>query len=172
MADIKLYEPKLIRFEGGYVNNAADKGGATKYGVTLATWQHLGHPSATADDIKNLTEDDFLIVLRTYWNQWQADLINNQSIAELLVDWVYNSGVYGIKTPQTILGVVADGQVGQKTINAINTANQAELFAKLKQARIDFFKAIVAHNPSQHIFLQGWLNRVNSFNFSENSATA
>ena len=38
MANIDLYIPKLIKHEGGYVNHPLDKGGATKYGVTLNPW--------------------------------------------------------------------------------------------------------------------------------------
>ena len=167
MADINLLVPKILKYEGGYVNNPFDKGGATNMGVTLAAWQHLGHPTATEEDIKNLTQDDFKMVLRQYWNQWQADRIENQSIAEILVDWVWGSGVWGIKIPQRILGVVDDGQVGNKTIEALNSANQIDLYNKIFQARKDFLNQIVEHNPSQHIFLQGWLNRLNDYQFSE-----
>ena len=167
MSDINLIVPKILKYEGGYVNNPHDLGGCTNMGVTLAAWQHLGHPTATCEDIKNLTKDDFKMVLRQYWNMWQADRINNQSVAEILVDWVWGSGVWGIKIPQRILGVVADGQVGDKTIQALNAANQAELYAKIFQARKDFISQIVANNPSQNIFLKGWMNRLNDFKFIE-----
>lgn len=167
MANIDLLVPKILKYEGGYVNNPFDKGGATNMGVTLATWQHLGHPTATEEDIKNLTPDDFKMVLRTYWNQWQADRIENQSIAEILVDWVWGSGVWGIKIPQRILGVADDGQVGNKTIEALNAANQADLFNEIMQHRKYFLEEIVANNSSQSIFIQGWLNRLNDYQFSE-----
>jgi lysozyme family protein len=167
MADINLLVPKILKWEGGYVNNPFDKGGATNMGVTLAAWQHLGHPTATEEDIKSLTHDDFKIVLRQYWNQWQADRIENQSIAEILVDWVWGSGIWGIKIPQQILGVVADGQVGNKTIQALNSANQAELYVKIFEARKEFLAHIVAHDESQSIFLKGWLNRLNDYQFEE-----
>jgi lysozyme family protein len=171
MADINLLVPKILKWEGGYVNNPFDKGGATNMGVTLAAWQHLGHPTATEEDIKSLTHDDFKIVLRQYWNQWQADRIENQSIAEILVDWVWGSGIWGIKIPQQILGVVADGQVGNKTIEALNAVNPAEFYAKIFQARKEFLAHIVAHNQSQSIFLKGWLNRLNDYQFEETVLT-
>jgi lysozyme family protein len=167
MADINLLVPKILKCEGGYVNNPFDKGGATNMGVTLAAWQHLGHPTATEEDIKNLTHDDFKIVIRQYWNQWQGDRINNQSIAEILVDWVWGSGIWGIKIPQQILGVVADGQVGNKTIEALNSANQTELYKKIFEARKNFLNQIVEHDESQSIFLKGWLNRLNDYQFIE-----
>jgi lysozyme family protein len=167
MANIDLLVPKILHWEGGFVNNPFDKGGATNMGVTLAAWQHLGHPTATEEDIKNLTQDDFKIVLRQYWNQWQSDRINNQSIAEILVDWVWGSGIWGIKIPQQILGVVADGQVGNKTIDALNLANQSDFYNKIVEARKSFLNQIVEHNPTQKIFLQGWMNRLNDYQFDE-----
>ena len=169
MADINLLVPKILKWEGGFVNNPLDAGGATNMGVTLAAWQHLGHPAATEEDIKSLTQDDFKVVLRQYWNQWQADQIVNQSMAEILVDWVWGSGIWGIKIPQQILGVVADGQVGAHTLAAINAANQADLFNKLFEARQNFLNQIVDNNPTQKVFLQGWLNRLNDYQFNDSA---
>lgn len=34
--NIEEYLEELIKHEGGYVNNPADRGGATKYGITEA----------------------------------------------------------------------------------------------------------------------------------------
>jgi hypothetical protein len=34
-----------------------------------------------------------------YWDKWKADKIENQSIANLLVDWVWTSGKWGIIFP-------------------------------------------------------------------------
>jgi len=169
MADINLLVPKILKWEGGYVNNPFDKGGATNMGVTLAAWQHLGHPVATEKDIKNLTHDDFKIVLRQYWNQWQADRIENQSIAEILVDWVWGSGIWGIKIPQQLLGVKPDGQVGNKTLTAINGYDAAELHKMIWEAREQFLQNIVKNNASQNIFLKGWLNRLNDYQFEESA---
>jgi lysozyme family protein len=97
-----------------------------------------------------------------------ADKINNQSIAEFLVDWLYNSGSWGIKIPQRILQVKEDGLVGEKTILAVNNANGALFFCNLIQAREKFFRDIVVNNPSQKIFLKGWINRNNSFTYKTN----
>ncbi len=72
-----------------------------------------GDGDIDSDDIKILSVDDFMMVLKTYyWDRWQADRIASQSIANFLVDWVYNSGSYGIKIPQKLLHVDDDGVVG------------------------------------------------------------
>lgn len=84
-----------------------------------------------------MSDEEWTDILRTYyWNRWKADQIENQSIANILVDWVWASGVHGIKKPQSLLGVTADGIVGKATLAAINGyPSQHELFDKIKQAR-------------------------------------
>ena len=112
MAKIELLAPIIFKWEGGFVNDPVDHGGATNLGVTLATWRSMGYDKdgdgdIDVDDIRLLTKDDAMFVLRYFaWDRWRADEINNQSIANILVDWVYMSGRWGIKIPQRLLGVV------------------------------------------------------------------
>lgn len=174
MAKIEQLIPKILIFEGGYCNDVCDSGGATNMGVTLATWQKMGYDKdldgdIDADDIKLLTNGDFRIVLSKYWNKWKANLIKNQSIAELLVDWYWGSGIWGIKIPQRVLGVDDDGIVGSQTLNAINSyPNQKELHEKLIQARLDFIYGICKRSPKNNKFKKGWVRRIVSYTFKEN----
>jgi lysozyme family protein len=170
--DIKNLAPIIAKWEGGYVNDPVDKGGATNMGITLDTWKHVGYDKngdgkINETDIKLLNKDDFKAVLRKYWDKWRADEIKNQSIANILVDWYWGSGKWGIVIPQRILGVIADGVVGAKTIQALNNTNQEILFDKIYQARVKFLMDIVKNNPSQKRFLKGWLNRLADFKYSE-----
>lgn len=168
-AQVKYLVPIIQKWEGGFSNHPSDTGGATMAGITIATYKSYckikGKPVPTVEDLKNITQEEWMDILKTlYWDKWQADDINNQSIANLIVDWVWASGVYGIKYPQQVLGVTADGIVGPKTLAAINDyANQEELFNKLWERRKQHFEAIVANNASQQVFLKGWLNRLNDF---------
>jgi lysozyme family protein len=171
MADINKYFPKLIAFEGGFVNNPSDRGKATNMGITLSTWKSMGYDKNSdgiidVQDIELLTRDDVLMVLRkTFWDKWQADLIGNQSIAEMLVDWTWCSGKWGIIWPQRLLGIKADGIVGNYTLASVNSASSAEFHAKVLFARVAFAQEICQRDPSQAVFLKGWLNRIQSFKF-------
>lgn len=182
MANINKIVPFILRWEGGYVNDPLDRGGETNKGITIATWRSKGYDCDTkiptvivgkktytnvTKSLYEMTEAQWLYVLKSlYWDRWLADKIENQSIANLLVDWVWASGVHGIKIPQRILGVADDGIVGPKTIAALNARPQEQLFQQLKQARINFCETIVRNSPSQKRFLNGWLNRINEFKYS------
>lgn len=171
MSDVNKLAPIILKWEGGFVNDPVDKGGATNKGVTIATWKQCGYDKdgdndIDVEDLKKLTLFDATIVLKKYyWDRWRADQIENQSVANILVDWVWGSGVHGIKIPQRLLGVTVDGIVGQKTIEAINNSDQSELFKKIWLARKDFLNGIVQRNPEQKRFIKGWLNRLNDFKF-------
>lgn len=171
MADVNKIAPFILKWEGGFVNDPDDLGGATNKGVTIGTYeaycQKKGYPKPTIERLKNISDEQWKDILKTlYWDKWQADNINNQSIANMLVDWIWASGAYGIKIPQKILGVAIDGIVGPKTIAAINSyPDQKELFDKIKQERIYFIERIVTNRPTNKKFKRGWLNRLNDIKF-------
>ena len=117
--------------------------------------------------MKKITEAQWFHIFKEgYWDPFRADDILSQSIANLVVDWAWCSGsVTAIKKVQKQLGVYIDGKVGPVTLAAINTADPKELFDKLWKARKEYFEAIVRKTPSQKVFLKGWLNRLNSYEF-------
>jgi len=172
MANVKLLTPKILKWEGGFVNDPSDKGGATNKGVTLSTWKQCGYDKdgdgdIDCDDIRLLSVDDASLVLKKYyWDRWKGDWILNQSVANILVDWVWGSGKWGIVIPQRILYLKEDGIVGNMTLNAVNNIDPAKFHQQIKQAREEFLRDIVIRDESQSRFIQGWLNRLNDFKFS------
>ena len=115
-----------------------------------------------------------------YWDRWKADQIENQSVANILVDWVWGSGVWGIKIPQRLIGVVDDGIVGPKTLEAVNKADPKKLFDDIYNARVKYIDDIVKSSVDAYEkkigrkatetellkhtnlrFKKGWLNRLN-----------
>lgn len=173
MAKVELLIPFILRWEGGFVDDPDDRGGATNKGITIATYRFYrrqrGYTTTTVADLKNISDAEWADVLKSlYWDKWQADKIVNQSIANILVDWVWASGSYGIKLPQKMLGVTVDGIVGNQTLAAVNSYTPpCELFEKIRQERIAFVNRIVAARPANRKFRRGWLNRINDLKFEE-----
>jgi lysozyme family protein len=171
MARVELFAPKILSFEGGFVDDPTDKGGATNMGVTLSTWKKVGYDKdgdgdIDALDVRLLSKQDAISVLKTeYWDRWRADQIVNQSVAEILVDWLWSSGKWGIVIPQRLLKVPQDGTVGIVTLHALNAANQRGLHAAIFRARESFIRDLVDNHPEQKKFLKGWMNRLNQFKF-------
>lgn len=181
MANIKPYAVWNRKWEGGYVNDPDDAGGETNKGITIATWKKAGndigeklknvihkgkHYNLVTKSLYEMTDQQHEDVLkRLFWDVWKGDEIKSQSVAEMVVQWFWGSGYEGIKRTQKVLGVVADGIVGNKTLATLNSADPKELFYKLKQARIDHFNEIVQKRPSNAKFLKGWLNRLNDLKF-------
>lgn len=170
MADANILKPFVLVWEGGYVNDPRDKGGATNMGVTLATYKALGRWDNNKDgridvkDLKLLSMKQWECIFKVnFWNRWKADEIKYQSVANLLVDWVWNSGRYGITNAQIVLGVQPDGVVGPKTLAAINNyPDEAELFRRLWIARANYYK-----RQNKPEFYNGWMNRLNGIQLRE-----
>lgn len=169
MARLEILAPFILSWEGGYNKVKGDKGGATNKGVTLETWRRYGYDKngdrvINEKDVMLITEEDAVgrILRPVYWNKWRADEIQCQAIANLVVDWYWNSGIYGIKIPQKVLRVSIDGSVGPKTISAINShPDKRELYRRLWKERKEYYERLVTKNPSQSKFMAGWMNRLN-----------
>lgn len=185
MATIDKYIPIVLRWEAsttvktgeplesafvrakknGFSNDPSDPGGATMVGVTLSTYKTYckrnGMKIPTVADLKNIPYKVWRDILHSmYWNKWKADTIEDQNVANMLVDWVWMSGAnIGIKRPQKLLKVTQDGIVGPKTISAVN--NTKDFLKILYNARKDHFESIVKSKPTSKKFLKGWLNRLN-----------
>lgn len=160
----------IKQWEGGFVNDPADRGGATNMGVTLATFRHYFGAHMTVEHLKNITPAQWETIFRSgYYNPWKADLIENHSIRLLVVDWAWHSGATNsIRRVQTALGLVSDGIVGPKTLAALNDGCRKSVFDKIQSTRLEFFDAIVRNSPSQQKFMAGWRNRVLAIKFTCN----
>ena len=167
MASLLYFAPLLKRLEGGYAGNIDGKT-CTMKGITLEVYQkHFGR-SKTCSDLKRISDNEWYAITKAdYWDAVRADEIANQSVANIIVDWVFNSGKSVVKRIQRIVNVVPDGIFGKKTLAAINNADQKELFEKIKSSRKAFYDEIIERNPSKAKFRKGWYNRLNSFRYAD-----
>jgi lysozyme family protein len=175
MANFNQFLPLLLRFEGGFVDNPADPGGATNKGITLRTFSEAAEPllgvPATLDNLKALSDEQAGVLYKhLYWDACHGDDIELQDLADLLVDFQVNAGANALKALQRVLNdagaqpsLAVDGAMGPGTLQALRDADQREVYARLRQARIDYYRDLAERRPQLQCFLAGWLNRVDAF---------
>lgn len=167
MADHNHIVPFIRKAEGGWVNDPDDAGGETNAGITYKTW--CSHFGATHDRFLAMSDGDWAVCFKTYWDSIFGDLIQSQRIADTLVDWVWGSGShYPSIDLQDILihgfgaHIAEDGAVGPATIASANAADEAQLYAAIISKRFEYLEDIVAAHPTNAKFLNGWKNRMNA----------
>jgi len=81
-----------LRFEGGYVDDPRDPGGATNLGITRGTLSEWRGHTVTKADVKALTREDAAAIYRAhYWTHINGDALP-AGVDCLLFDIAVNSG--------------------------------------------------------------------------------
>jgi len=175
MADYRKFTPFILRWEGGEVNDKADRGGHTNRGITRTTFNALSRrvlgKEPTLANFKNLSREDAMKFIHYFWNKATGNnQIKSQAVAEAMTSWFWGSGSYGIKEWQRMLRdkfgktkIIVDGGVGMQTINYTNSIPENELMKQAIATREETFRRLVKRDPRQAKFLKGWLNRLNDF---------
>jgi lysozyme family protein len=155
----------ILRREGGYVDHPADRGGPTKYGITQKTLSDWRGRAVSADDVKSLAEVEAREIFRErYMLAPKFHLVNDPKVRALAVDCAVNHGPQqAVKLLQLAARVFPDGILGLKTEAAVNRMAPTALYARLCAARIRFYGQIIRRDSTQHVFAEGWANRVAEF---------
>lgn len=147
----------ILRFEGGFVDDLRDPGGATCMGITRGTLGHwLGRP-ATVDEVRNLSRDTAADLYRqSFWHAVGCDQLAPGP--DLIVfDMAVNQGtVFAGRTLQQALGVEADGIVGSRTIASAQADNPGRLVRCISAIRRERYVSL----PTFDHFGRGWLRRL------------
>ncbi len=172
MAVFNSFVPTLSVNEGGYQNIPEDKGNynsnnelvGTNHGISAPVLErYLGYPPSVYD-MKYLSYETALNIFKSqFWDKMNGDLIQNQAVAETVIDHGINSSPYRATIIlQEVLNVyfnknlVVDGIFGQNTLNAVNSVNATELFIKYSKARENYYRSLSQFS----IFGNSWLNRI------------
>lgn len=153
---------RIIEREGGYINHPSDRGGATKYGITIKTLSSHRGQEQVPYDVENLTKKEARdIYQQNYIEKPQFYRFNDKKLIELLVDAGVHSGVSrAAEWLQHAVGVPADGIIGPVTIRAVNTADSLRLRKKFTAMRMRHLAHLMRRDESQRVFAAGWMNRM------------
>jgi len=157
----------ILQREGwpAYTNDERDKGGPTKGGITMRTFESWKGRRCTRKELRSLGEDEALSILkRCYVDANGINRLDRLLIQAQVVDDAVLSGPYiAIKDLQKALGTVTvDGICGIKTTHACVEADD-DLPVRLAVIRALRLAKHVTKNPDQICYLNGWLSRALSF---------
>lgn len=152
----------LLRNEGGYANNPADRGGETRFGISTREYPDL--------EIATLTREE---ATRIYYRDWwlrfgYSDLPG--PIGAKIFDLAVNIGPeHAARCLQRALRacgrtLTEDGMLGPQTRKSAATANQLALIAALRSEAAGYYRMLAAQERGNRAdgdngFLKGWLNR-------------
>lgn len=140
---------RVLGHEGGYVNDPADPGGETQWGISKRSYPHV--------DIKALTRDEAIAIYRRdFWARVHADELFD-GVAFQCLDLAVNSGVEtAVRLLQRALDVADDGHFGPHTAAAAAAMSEPAQIMRLCAERLDFMRRL--KNWPQ--FGAGWAGRV------------
>lgn len=164
----------ILDQEGGeYTNHPNDKGGPTKWGITLNFYQTHVDSDATKETIKNLRRSKAVKIYKdTFWNPANF-AVEDYNMADLPVPIGEVTMSYSInmgwKNAHELLqetlnevgpDVSIDGWLGPKTINAAHEIEETKLLNNFSIQAAARYSRIIINDHSQEVFLEGWMRRV------------
>jgi lysozyme family protein len=172
----------LIEREGDYVNNPADRGGPTCFGITEAVARANGY----GGPMRQLPRDEAArIYTRLYWLRPRFDEVAKRSerVGAELFDTGVNMGpavaATFLQRALTALNrngtdypdLVPDGRIGDQTLGALDAflakrggSGETVLLRALEALQGERYLRLAERRPANEAFLYGWLaNRIGDF---------
>lgn len=183
MKRIEAIAEEIVAREGGYVDDPADPGGATKFGVTIGTLRRLGldltgDRKFTTADVKAMTRSKARdIFIRDYYYRPKINELP-QAVQASVFDMQVNAGSNAVKILQRLLGnmdhpVSVDGAIGPKTVRAAQLAQKQapNHFADAYGIeRRNYYYSLADRRPASRKFARtidggkgGWIRRAEEF---------
>jgi lysozyme family protein len=169
---------KTLRWEGGFSDDKDDRGGATNFGITISTLRALEMDidkdgTTSKKDIKALTKEAAEKIYEEHYYIKPKFNILPEALQPVLFDMGVNHGtkratqfLQHVINLSGFLQILEDGILGKSTLRATDMVYQKMghyLINAICDERQAFYNRIVANDPSQQKFMNGWTNRNNDF---------
>lgn len=161
MTTDELIEDVITR-EGGFVDHKADRGSATKFGITKGTLARWRDRHVTVADVRALDIDEARDIYRSEYVIGPGFSDIPDPLRVQLVDFGVHSGpAQAVRALQRVLGVRDDGVLGPKTRAALAGRDVAVLARGVWQARVRYLMHVCVVKPTNAgPFVDGWCNRL------------
>ena len=182
MADFNKAILNTFKAEGGFQNDKADNANyvngvciGTNRGISAVGYYSFYKKVPTVQQMKDLTVEQAKAIFKgNYWDKVGSDLIKNQSVAELMFQFIIGSGASQLSDLKDIANVVFgkdelkenDLPLNNFEINFINNLDQHKYFNAMWSWRMGFYDIVVQRNPAKLKYLQGWKNRLITHKFT------
>lgn len=168
---------QLLNVEGGYSNNSADSGGATRFGITEAVARQFGYTGAMQELPYSLATT---IYRKKYWDLLHLDDVAGiaYELAYELLDTAVNTGPeFAGRSLQRLLNVLnrnqrdyadipVDALVGPATLVALRSFHEKRgteglhvLFVALNVLQGAFYIELTERQQKDEEFIYGWLSK-------------
>lgn len=148
MIDFDTAIARVLGVEGGYVNNPADPGGETNWGIAKRSYPNV--------DIKNLTLLGAKVIYhRDFWAPVGA-LVADPALQYQLLDAAVNHGMgNATRMLQAAVGAAQDGHWGPDSKARMAAMALSDVRLRFVAARFDFWASLKAFDS----FGRGWARR-------------
>ena len=148
----------VLQHEGFFVDHPKDPGGATNRGITQRTYDAFRISRVeTPRDVRAIEEAEVRQIYREQYADavWFDRLPSGLDYA--LFDFAVNSGpARAVKALQGIVGVRADGIMGNRTLAAVKAHDSGQVITLLCDARQRFVRSLRTYKT----FGKGWERRI------------
>lgn len=149
MASFDLAIPTILANEGGYVNDPADPGGETNFGISRRSYPDV--------DIRNLTRGEAMMIYQRDF--WKYDGVQSQELATKVLDTCVNLGqTGGMSLCQKATGTRPDGRYGALTEGAFNGSPEDTL-SEIRKLLVIHYDAFLASHPALEKDRNGLMRR-------------
>lgn len=183
MKSVRTLAEEIVAREGGFVNDPADPGGATNFGVTLATLRRLnldvnGDARIDQQDVRRLSQEQAVEIYMEHYYRRTGIGDLPEVLQASVFDMYVNAGANAVKVLQRLLTSMGfdcepDGQIGAQTVRAANDAFVAApnfLADAYGIARRNYYYALADARPSSRKYARktdggkgGWITRAEDF---------
>jgi lysozyme family protein len=183
MTSVREIAEAIVDREGGFVNDPADPGGATNFGVTIGTMRELdldldGDGDIDVADVRRMTRARAVdIFIEHYYTRPRIDALPEVLQASVF-DMQVNAGANAVKILQRLVTemgfkAVADGIIGPATLRAVRAAHEAApdyIADAYAIARRNYYLRLADARPASRKFARarsgakgGWIRRAEEF---------